>query len=185
MGRCWTTSTPRMCETLSHCWFDAGPTSKSRCPHCPSIGLGFAGRSLPSKRQTLGRCRFDAGPTSQKVGRHWAGIGSTYRVWWLTVIFMFIIQRQSLNFWPIQHTIIWRGWVSRRTLSGPLKKLEKNTRFYKTSMQMGDDVKCQTSGDEIAGAVCIRIWCTDTWVNLLWKPSMSSCPTRWWDKTRS
>ena len=44
----------------------------------------------------------------------------------------------------------------------PPKKLEKNTRFYKTFRQMGDDVKCQASGDETAGAVCIRIWCTDT-----------------------
>ena len=41
---------------------------------------------------------------------------------------------------------------------------------------MGDDVKCQASGDETAGAVGIRIWCTNTLVNLLWKPSMSSFP---------
>ena len=31
---------------------------------------------------------------------------------------------------------------------------------------MVDDVKCQASCDETAGAVCIRIWCTDTLVNL-------------------
>ena len=48
---------------------------------------------------------------------------------------------------------------------------------------MGDDVKCQASGDETAGAVCVRIWCKDILVNLLWKPSISSCPTRWWEKT--
>ena len=41
---------------------------------------------------------------------------------------------------------------------------------------MGDDVKCQASCDETAGAVCIRIWCTDTLVNLLWRPSMSNAP---------
>ena len=49
--------------------------------------LGLAGRSLPSKREALHRCCFDAGPESQKVGRHWASIGSTSRIWWFTCYF--------------------------------------------------------------------------------------------------
>ena len=31
----------------------------------------------------------------------------------------------------------------------------------------------------------LHIWCTDTLVNLLWTPSMSNCPTRWWEKIRN
>ena len=80
------------------------------------------------------------------------------------------------------------NWTSSFKSKGklrPPKKLEKNTRCYETFRQIGDEVKCQASCDETAGAVCIRIWCTDTLVNLLWKPSMSTCPTRWCKTKRS
>ena len=62
------------------------------------------------------------------------------------------------------------NWTSSFKSKGklrPPKKLEKKTRCYKTLRQIGDDVKCQASCDETAGAVCIPIWCTDTLVNLL------------------
>ena len=31
----------------------------------------------------------------------------------------------------------------------------------------------------------LHIWRTDTLVNLLWTPVISSCPTRWWERTTS
>ena len=46
MGRCWKSLTPGRYKTLGHCWFDAGPTSKTTDRHRPSINwVAYASRT--------------------------------------------------------------------------------------------------------------------------------------------
>ena len=98
MGRCWTTSTPSKCQTLSHCWLDAGPTSKTTCLHRFSIVIGLAGRSLLSKRQTLGPVPLWCWSGVAEGGPTLTGIGSMSRVWWLTVIFILLYNDSRSTF---------------------------------------------------------------------------------------
>ena len=63
--------------------------------------------SLCSKHETLAQCWFDAGPPLTTLGQHQYGIGSTYRVCWvsrhrftLTLLVIRSVRPRMIKCWP-------------------------------------------------------------------------------------
>ena len=89
---------PSKHETLSQCWYNAGPPASIMAQHCTDIGwalltgchvLGWLDGGIiePSKHETFTQCWFYVGPASQTLDQHKTNIGSTCHVCWEAACF--------------------------------------------------------------------------------------------------